>query len=66
LLNFILTIFCVEAKIDQINNRLIVGGVKNRRFSNTEWEQLRAKLDSWSTSLRQVKSYLENVTTVES
>lgn len=56
----------IRAKIDQVNDRLIVGGVKNRCFSNAQWEQLRTKLDGWSTSLRQVKRYLDNVVAVES
>uniref|UniRef100_A0A915HP80 Eukaryotic translation initiation factor 3 subunit M n=1 Tax=Romanomermis culicivorax TaxID=13658 RepID=A0A915HP80_ROMCU len=51
----------IRAKIDQVQGRLIVGGVKNRRFTDAHWEQLRSKLDHWSHSLKQVKKYMESI-----
>lgn len=55
----------IRAKIDQVHGRLIIGGVKNRRFSTQHWEQLRNKLEGWSTSLKQVKKYMDSVVAVE-
>jgi len=56
----------IKAKIDQMNQKLIIGGVKNRSFGKPQWETLKSKLDVWSTSLRHVKKYLDTVRGPES
>jgi len=56
----------IKAKIDQMNQKLIIGGVKNRSFGKPQWESLKSKLDAWATSLRHVKRYLDTVGAVES
>jgi len=56
----------IKAKIDQMNEKLIIGGVKNRSFGKPQWESLKSKLDVWSTSLRHVKRYMDTVGGIES
>jgi len=55
--------FCrFQAKLDQLGQRLVVGGVRNRQFGKAQWEQLRNRLDQWEQSLSQVRNVLDTVT----
>jgi len=56
----------IKAKIDQMSQKLIIGGVRNRSFGKPQWESLKNKLETWSSSLRHVKRYLDTVGVMES
>ncbi|XP_065647361.1 eukaryotic translation initiation factor 3 subunit M isoform X2 [Hydra vulgaris] len=51
----------VHAKIDQINERIIIRSVGFRTFGKNEWESLQQKLQTWVTNLNVIKTNLEQV-----
>lgn len=53
----------IIAKMDQVNQRLRIGGVKNRIFEKAQWEQLRSRLDAWGVNLKQAKRHVDQVLT---
>lgn len=51
----------VEAKIDEVNEKVIVSRSTHVEFGSAQWADLRNKLQSWSTNLSDVQQVLDGV-----
>lgn len=49
------------AKMDQVQEKLLIAGVTNRRFEMPQWEQLRGRLDAWAANLRMAREQVKQV-----
>lgn len=54
----------VHAKIDQINEKMIIRSTRVRTFGMSEWQQLEQKLETWHANLQSIRSNLEQVVQV--
>jgi translation initiation factor 3 subunit M len=51
----------VHAKIDQIQEKIIIRSCSRRTFKKAEWEELHNKLESWRDNLMNLRNSLEQV-----
>uniref|UniRef100_T1IX91 Eukaryotic translation initiation factor 3 subunit M n=1 Tax=Strigamia maritima TaxID=126957 RepID=T1IX91_STRMM len=51
----------VRAKIDQLNNKVIVSSTVHRTFSKNQWQQLHEILKGWSGNLTHVETSMQTV-----
>jgi translation initiation factor 3 subunit M len=51
----------VHAKIDQVNQIVIIRSCSRRTFSEGEWLELRTKMEAWKENLQTIRSSLEQV-----
>lgn len=56
----------IHAKIDQINERVIIRSTSRRSFDKKEWEEVQQKLTTWLTHLQLFRSNLDQVIQVNS
>lgn len=54
----------VHAKIDQINEKIIIRSTSVRTFGLNEWQQLEQKLETWYMNMQSIRSNLEQVVQV--
>lgn len=54
----------VHAKIDQINEKMIIRSTSVRTFGQNEWQQLERKLETWFNNMQSIRSNLEQVVQV--
>lgn len=54
----------VHAKIDQINEKMIIRSTSVRTFGLNEWQQLERKLETWYNNMQSIRSNLEQVVQV--
>ncbi|XP_065070602.1 eukaryotic translation initiation factor 3 subunit M-like [Rhopilema esculentum] len=50
-----------HAKLDQVNEKVILDSSNRRTFERKEWEELRQKLEQWRENLLTIKGQLEQV-----
>lgn len=53
----------IEARINQLNQKLIVMSSLHRTFESAQWQQLYNRLSSWQQSIQSIKSSLKSVKT---
>jgi len=51
----------VHAKIDQINEKIIIRSCSRRTFNRSEWEELYNRIETWKDNLQTIRSSLEQV-----
>jgi translation initiation factor 3 subunit M len=51
----------VHAKIDQVNEMIVIRSCSRRTFSEAEWQELRSKMQQWKENLATIRSSLEQV-----
>eukprot|EP00048_Salpingoeca_helianthica_P015884 m.229177 g.229177 ORF g.229177 m.229177 type:complete len:387 (-) comp17680_c1_seq1:163-1323(-) len=51
----------VEAKIDEVNEKLVVSRSTHTEFGLTQWGELQKKLQTWSHDIQEVQQVLEGV-----
>lgn len=51
----------VRAKIDELQQRVVVSSTMHRTFGKPQWQQVREILTRWQRNLSQVQSYLNTV-----
>lgn len=51
----------VHAKIDQINEKIIIRSSSRRTFNKSEWEELYNRIETWKDNLQTIRSSLEQV-----
>lgn len=51
----------VEAKVDQVNEKVVVSRSKCTKFDKEQWEELRDKLSAWQRNLAQCQRVMKNV-----
>jgi len=51
----------VHAKIDQINEKIIIRSSSRRTFNKSEWEELYNQIETWKDNLQTIRSSLEQV-----
>lgn len=51
----------VHAKIDQVNEMIVIRSCSRRTFSEMEWQELRSKMQQWKENLATIRSSLEQV-----
>jgi len=54
----------VHAKIDQINEKIIIRSTSVRTFGLNEWQQLEHKLETWFVNMQSIRTNLEQVVQV--
>ena len=54
----------LHAKMDEMNERMIIRSSCVRTFGTDEWQQLEQKLQSWFTNMQAIRSSLEQVVQV--
>lgn len=54
----------VHAKIDQINEKMVIRSTSVRTFGQNEWQQLEHKLETWFNNMQSIRSNLEQVVQV--
>eukprot|EP00112_Aurelia_sp_Birch-Aquarium-sp1_P025057 Seg815.15 transcript_id=Seg815.15/GoldUCD/mRNA.D3Y31 product="Eukaryotic translation initiation factor 3 subunit M" protein_id=Seg815.15/GoldUCD/D3Y31 len=50
-----------HAKLDQVNEKVMLGSAHRRTFEKKEWEELRQKLEQWRENMLIIKGQLEQV-----
>jgi len=51
----------VHAKIDQVNETIVIRSCSRRTFSEAEWQELRSKMQQWKENLASIRTSLEQV-----
>jgi translation initiation factor 3 subunit M len=51
----------VHAKIDQVNQMVVIRSCSRRTFSESEWLELRNKMEAWKENLQTIRASLEQV-----
>jgi len=54
----------LHAKIDQMNEKMIIRSTSVRTFGLNEWQQLEGKLETWYVNMQAIRSNLEQVVQV--
>jgi len=54
----------LHAKIDQMNEKMIVRSTSVRAFGINEWQQLEQKIEAWYVNMQAIRSNLEQVVQV--
>ncbi|KJE97495.1 eukaryotic translation initiation factor 3 [Capsaspora owczarzaki ATCC 30864] len=50
----------IEAKIDQLNGKIVIGRATHRIFGKPQWQQLHDRLSSWQNNLNDILVVIKN------
>jgi len=54
----------LHAKMDEMNEKMVIRSSSVRTFGTDQWQQLEQKLESWFSNMQAIRSSLENVVQV--